>query len=173
MNPVELRDITFAYGTGELRRNVLREVKHRAGEDRAMTGPSGSGKTTLLTLIGALRAMQLGSARVLGQELSGATEGERVMLRRRIGFIFQNHNLLGFLTARQMSPCRWNWTGGFRKRPAEARGEMLAAVGLADHAEKPPAQLSGGQRRTWRWPAPWRASRASSSPTNRRRRSTR
>ena len=149
MNPVELRDITFAYGTGDLRRNVLREVdlSIAPGEIVLLTGPSGSGKTTLLTLIGALRAMQLGSARVLGQELSGATESERVMLRRRIGFIFQNHNLLGFLTARQNVAMSMELDGrlsdGDRLKRA---GEMLAAVGLADHAEKPPSQLSGGQR---------------------------
>lgn len=147
--PVELRDITFAYGTGELRRNVLREVdlSIAPGEIVLLTGPSGSGKTTLLTLIGALRSMQLGSARVLGQELSGATEGERVKLRRRIGFIFQNHNLLGFLTARQNVAMAMELDGALTEAERMARaGGMLEAVGLGAHAEKPPAQLSGGQR---------------------------
>ncbi|MDB5414698.1 MAG: exporter ATP-binding subunit, DevA family, partial [Rubritepida sp.] len=147
--PVELKDITFAYGAGELRRNVLREVDLSIdpGEIVLLTGPSGSGKTTLLTLIGALRSMQLGSARVLGHELSGAPESERVKLRRRIGFIFQNHNLLGFLTSRQNVAMAMEMDGSLSESERMARaGEMLAAVGLADHAEKPPAQLSGGQR---------------------------
>ena len=149
MNPVELRNITFAYGEGALRREVLRDVdlSVRPGEIVLLTGPSGSGKTTLLTLIGALRAMQDGSARVLGQELAGARESERVALRGRIGFIFQNHNLLGFLTARQNVAMSLELHGGMAEGERLARaGEMLAAVGLAEHAEKRPSQLSGGQR---------------------------
>jgi putative ABC transport system ATP-binding protein len=147
--PVELRDITFAYGSGELRRTVLREVdlSIAPGEIVLLTGPSGSGKTTLLTLIGALRSMQLGSARVLGQELSGASEDARVGLRRRIGFIFQNHNLLGFLTARQNVAMAMELDGSLTEAQRMKRaGEMLEAVGLGGHAEKPPSQLSGGQR---------------------------
>jgi putative ABC transport system ATP-binding protein len=147
--PVELREVSFAYGSGELRRLVLREVDLRVapGEIVILTGPSGSGKTTLLTLIGALRAMQLGSARVLGQELLGASEAARVRLRRRIGFIFQNHNLLGFLTARQNVAMALELDGALSERERLARaGAMLEAVGLAEHTEKRPAQLSGGQR---------------------------
>nr|WP_314072548.1 ATP-binding cassette domain-containing protein [uncultured Roseococcus sp.] len=147
--PVDLKSITFAYGAGELRRAVLRDVDLTIapGEIVLLTGPSGSGKTTLLTLIGALRAMQDGTARVLGQELSGASEAERVRLRRRIGFIFQNHNLLGFLTARQNVAMAMELDGGLNEAQRLKRaGEMLEAVGLADHAEKPPSQLSGGQR---------------------------
>ncbi|MCX8133050.1 MAG: ATP-binding cassette domain-containing protein [Roseococcus sp.] len=147
--PVELRGVSFAYGSGELRRLVLREVDLRVepGEIVILTGPSGSGKTTLLTLIGALRAMQQGSARVLGQELMGAGEAARVRLRRRIGFIFQNHNLLGFLTARQNVAMALELDGALSERERLARaGAMLEAVGLAEHSEKHPAQLSGGQR---------------------------
>jgi putative ABC transport system ATP-binding protein len=147
--PVELKEVSFAYGTGELRRLVLREVDLSVapGEIVILTGPSGSGKTTLLTLIGALRAMQLGSARVLGQELLGASESERVRLRRRIGFIFQNHNLLGFLTARQNVAMALELDGALGERERmERAGAMLDAVGLAEHREKKPANLSGGQR---------------------------
>ncbi len=147
--PVELRGITFAYGEGELRRAVLRDVDLRvaAGEIVLLTGPSGSGKTTLLTLIGALRGMQEGSARVLGQELMGARESQRVALRGRIGFIFQSHNLLGFLTARQNVAMSLELHAGLEEAARLARAaEMLAAVGLADHVDKLPAKLSGGQR---------------------------
>ncbi|MES2711911.1 MAG: ATP-binding cassette domain-containing protein [Pseudomonadota bacterium] len=147
--PVELRGITFSYGEGELRRPVLRDVELEVapGEIVLLTGPSGSGKTTLLTLIGALRAMQEGSARVLGQELAGAKEGARVALRRRIGFIFQNHNLLGFLTARQNVAMALEMHGTLNEAERLARaGELLASVGLSDHTEKQPAKLSGGQR---------------------------
>ena len=101
--PIRIEALNYAYGEGELRRPVLRDVALQVGvgEVLLLTGPSGSGKTTLLTLIGALRAMQEGSCEVLGQELFGASERARVSLRQRIGFIFQNHNLLGALTARQ------------------------------------------------------------------------
>ena len=147
--PVELRGITFAYGEGELRKAVLRDVDLTVapGEIVLLTGPSGSGKTTLLTLIGALRGMQEGSARVLGQELREAGEAARVRLRRRIGFIFQSHNLLGFLTARQNVAMALELEAGLSDRQRLARAaELLTLVGLADHLDKLPAQLSGGQR---------------------------
>jgi putative ABC transport system ATP-binding protein len=149
MNPVEISDLTYAYGEGALRREVLRDVDLRVapGEIVLLTGPSGSGKTTLLTLTGALRAVQQGSCRVLGRELAGAREADRVALRRNIGFIFQNHNLLGFLSARQNVAMALELNGGTTDRERlERAGEMLASVGLAEHAEKRPGQLSGGQR---------------------------
>jgi putative ABC transport system ATP-binding protein len=147
--PVLLRELGYAYGEGELRKAVLREVSLDVapGEIVLLTGPSGSGKTTLLTLIGALRAMQQGSAQVLGTELAGASERARVRLRREIGFIFQSHNLLGFLTARQNVAMALELDVSLTERVRLARaGEMLEAVGLADHTEKLPSQLSGGQR---------------------------
>jgi len=147
--PVHLSNVTYAYGEGELRRPVLRDVELSvgAGEIVLLTGPSGSGKTTLLTLIGALRAMQDGSCIVLGQQLNGANERARVALRRRIGFIFQNHNLLGFLTARQNVAMALELDGALSESERLDRaGAMLGLVGLADHADKPPGKLSGGQR---------------------------
>ncbi len=148
-DPIELRGIGYAYGTGELARPVLRDVDLSVGpgEIVLLTGPSGSGKTTLLTLIGALRAVQAGSALVLGQQLAGAGERRRVALRRRIGFIFQQHNLLGFLTARQnvAMALELDPATGEKERLARA-GAMLEAVGVGDRADAPPAKLSGGQR---------------------------
>jgi len=149
MGPIRIGCLNHAYGDGELRRPVLRDVSLtvQAGEVVLLTGPSGSGKTTLLTLIGALRGVQDGSCQVLGRELMGATEGERVALRRRIGFIFQNHNLLGFLTARQNVAMALEIDPVMPEGERVARaGAMLAAVGLAGHEEKTPAHLSGGQR---------------------------
>ena len=148
-HPVQIAGLTYAYGGGTLRREVLRDVELRVapGEIVILTGPSGSGKTTLLTLAGALRAVQSGSCRVLGRELAGAREGERVALRRRIGFIFQNHNLLGFLTARQNVAMALELDGDTTEAGRlERAGRILAAVGLEEHADKLPAHLSGGQR---------------------------
>jgi len=147
--PVELRDIGHAYGTGDLARPVLRDVNLSVGpgEIVLLTGPSGSGKTTLLTLIGALRGVQKGSATVLGQQLAGAGERQRVALRRRIGFIFQQHNLLGFLTARQNVAMALELDGRTRESERlERAGDMLEAVGIGERAESVPANLSGGQR---------------------------
>lgn len=91
--------------------------------------------------------MQQGSARVLGQELAGAGERQRVALRRRIGFIFQAHNLLGFLSARQNVAMALEMSAALPEAERLARADrMLEAVGLAEHRHKPPAQLSGGQR---------------------------
>jgi putative ABC transport system ATP-binding protein len=148
-DPISISRLTFAYGEGELRRPVLRDIALtvHAGEVVLLTGPSGSGKTTLLTLIGALRAMQEGSCRVLGRELMGASERDRVRLRRSIGFIFQNHNLLGFLTARQNVAMALEIEAAMPERERlERAGEMLRSVGLAGHEDKPPGKLSGGQR---------------------------
>jgi putative ABC transport system ATP-binding protein len=128
---------------------VLRDVALQVGvgEVLLLTGPSGSGKTTLLTLIGALRAMQEGSCEVLGQELFGASERARVGLRQRIGFIFQNHNLLGALTARQNVAMALEVAPRLSETERLARaGEMLTAVGLAEHVDRLPGKLSGGQR---------------------------
>jgi putative ABC transport system ATP-binding protein len=147
MNPVDLSGVSYTYDRGD--RPVLRDVALAVapGEIVLLTGPSGSGKTTLLTLIGALRAMQAGSCQVLGQELARAGEAGRVSLRRRIGFIFQQHNLLGFLTARQNVAMALELETGLGERERLARaGAMLAAVGLGEKTESLPGQLSGGQR---------------------------
>ena len=136
MNPVVLRGLSYAYGEGELRRQVLRDVNLdvREGEIVLLTGPSGSGKTTLLTLIGALRAMQDGSALVLGEELADASESARVRLRRRIGFIFQNHTLLGFLPARQTGALALDQDGRLEKpRAPMPPRDLLGVVGISGH----------------------------------------
>jgi putative ABC transport system ATP-binding protein len=150
MDPVvEIRALRHWFGTGDLRRGVLSAVDLTIapGEIVILTGPSGSGKTTLLTLIGALRAVQEGSLRLFGQDLSGASDEDRVTIRRRIGFVFQQHNLLGFLTARQnvetaleLDP---SLDGTTRAERATA---MLRAVGLGERLDHHPAKLSGGQK---------------------------
>ena len=147
--PVHVHDLCHAFGEGTLRRPVLRNLNLSVepGEIVLLTGPSGSGKTTLLTLIGALRAIQDGGCAVLGQELNGATEAQRVQLRRRIGFIFQHHNLLGFLSAVQNVAMALeldtSLTDAVRREKAAA---ILEAVGLGEYLDARPSRLSGGQR---------------------------
>ena len=146
---VAMRGVAHAYGAGALRRQVLAgiDLEIGAGEIVVLTGPSGSGKTTLLTLAGALRSLQEGSLRVLGRELAGAGAADRAAVRRGIGYVFQAHNLLDALSAREnvLLALELHPRMGAAERGARADA-MLAAVGLADHAAARPARLSGGQR---------------------------
>ena len=147
--PVVVERLEHHYGKGALRRQILFDVSATipAGEIIIVTGPSGSGKTTLLTLIGALRAAQSGSVRVLGQELNGADAGTLERVRRRIGFIFQQHNLLAALTATENVELGLRATGRFPRGELRRRARsMLEAVGLGAHVDKRAHELSGGQR---------------------------
>jgi len=137
------------YGKGQARRQVLSDVdlQINRGEVVLLTGPSGCGKTTLLTLVGALRQVQEGSEQLFGDELNGADRGRRQQLRRRIGMIFQGHNLLRCLTAEQNVQMGADLLPdlGYRARRDQSR-EWLRAVGLGDHLGKLPHDLSGGQK---------------------------
>ena len=146
---IELINLCHWYGTGSMRRQVLQGVNLAVapGEVVLLTGPSGCGKTTLLTLVGALRQVQQGSVRVLGQQLDGASRAERQQLRRSIGMIFQGHNLLRCLTAEQNVQMGSDLLPGvsYRARRDQAR-EWVWAVGLGDELHKLPHDLSGGQK---------------------------
>ncbi len=141
--------VNHYYGTGRLRKQILFEVSAtiQPGEVVIMTGPSGSGKTTLLTLIGALRSTQEGSMRVLGEELRHAPKRLLVSVRRNIGYIFQAHNLLNSLTARQNVQMSLELHAHFSDRDRREKAEeMLAAVGLGEFINYYPNELSGGQK---------------------------
>lgn len=147
---VSIFGLHHSYGDGVARKLILHDIQLEihAGEIVLITGPSGSGKSTLLTLIGALRSVQEGSLRVFTHELRHASLDIQNQVRRQIGCIFQAHNLLPFLTARQNVEMALRLlpeplSASERKKRAHA---MLAAVGLADHAEDYPATLSGGQK---------------------------
>ncbi|MEB3198980.1 MAG: DevA family ABC transporter ATP-binding protein [Synechococcaceae cyanobacterium] len=146
---VDLRGLSHWYGSGSTQRQVLQDVDLRihTGEVVLLTGPSGCGKTTLLTLVGALRRLQAGSARVLGLELAGASRGDRQRLRRQIGMIFQGHNLLRCLTAEQNVQMGADLLPGlsYRARRDLSR-EWLRAVGLGQELDRLPHDLSGGQK---------------------------
>jgi putative ABC transport system ATP-binding protein len=147
--PIAVESLDHHYGKGALRRQILFEVSATipAGEIIIVTGPSGSGKTTLLTLIGALRAAQAGSVRILGQELCGASKATLEQARRRIGFIFQQHNLLAALTATENVELGLRATGRHPRPELRRRArEMFEAVGLGAHVDKRAHQMSGGQR---------------------------
>jgi putative ABC transport system ATP-binding protein len=137
------------FGEGEARKQALFDVNLdvRRGSLTILMGPSGSGKTTLLTLMGCLREVHAGNVRLLDQELSGADEVTRVDLRRRLGFIFQAHNLHDSLTARQNVMMGLQVHGrGDPARHAKAADHLLDMLGLGERLTYLPANLSGGQK---------------------------
>jgi putative ABC transport system ATP-binding protein len=146
---IAIDKVNHYFGKGHLRKQILFEVTANIypGEIVIMTGPSGSGKTTLLTLIGALRSTQEGSLRVLGQELQDAASGQRVVVRQQVGYIFQAHNLLHSLTARQNVQMSMDLHPDVPGPIAHKRTvDILEAVGLGEHIHKYPHELSGGQK---------------------------
>lgn len=147
--PIAIRGLNHAYGKGDLRKQILFDVTTEiaSGEIVIVTGPSGGGKTTLLTLVGALRAAQDGSLVVLGEELRGARRRVLEGVRRKIGFIFQAHNLIEALSSLQNVEMALLMDGRLGRREARRRATaMLASVGLAHRMHEHPSRLSGGQR---------------------------
>ena len=142
------RELRHHYGEGELRSEILHGLNFEvyAGEVTLLVGPSGSGKSTLLTLVGALRSVEEGSLQVLGQELKGAGERQRVAIRRRIGFIFQSHNLVSSLTVLQNVQLLLQLSEPNPQRREARSRELLEAVGLSHRLHHYPEELSGGQR---------------------------
>ncbi len=146
---IAARDLSFAFGQGELRRQVLFDLNFevRSGEIVLLTGPSGSGKTTLLTLIGGLRRVTEGELSVLGRPLHQATTADLTANRRDIGFIFQQHNLLEFLSARQNVELMFQLHPEVPPETVRQKAvEILTLVGLAERLDYHPSRLSGGQR---------------------------
>ena len=149
MDVIDIQNLNHYFGQGTLKKQVLFQInlKIKEGEIVILTGPSGSGKTTLLSLIGGLRSVQEGSLQHFEKELRGASEEQLVQTRRQIGYIFQAHNLLPFLTARQnvqMSIELQEHLGG---RETEERAALiLEKVGLGHRIDYYPDSLSGGQK---------------------------
>jgi putative ABC transport system ATP-binding protein len=145
---IRAADVSYWYGEGETRTQVLFEndLEISRGEMVIMTGPSGSGKSTLLTLIGALRRMQGGDLVVAGHDLTRADERGQVELRKRIGFIFQQHNLFSSLTAIENVRMATALRPGTVEEMNERCIDMLTRLGLGERINHLPAQLSGGQK---------------------------
>jgi putative ABC transport system ATP-binding protein len=133
-------------------KQVLHDINLQVhpGEVVILTGPSGSGKTTLLTMLGGLRASQSGRLHILGAELLHAESSTLTRLRRRVGFIFQAHNLLPYLTAlenvRVGLEVHPHWLERGRAAMDRSAAAMLERVGLSDRALYYPEKLSGGQK---------------------------
>lgn len=149
MSAILSESVSHFFGRGALRKQILFDINLEIpeGEIVIVTGPSGSGKTTLLTLVGALRSTQEGSLQVLGRQLHGAKQDVLAELRRNIGFIFQQHNLIASISAVENVELGLRVTGRYKKGELRARAtSMLESVGLGERMFHKPEQLSGGQR---------------------------
>ena len=143
----QLRGVSRSYGSGGARVAALDAVdlEIRAGELLAVVGASGSGKTTLLQVLGALDRPTSGTITFAGMPLAGMSERELTRLRReRIGFVFQQFNLIPTLTARQNVEAKLILANGGSR--AERAAELLDTVGLQGRAAHLPSQLSGGEQ---------------------------
>ncbi len=145
---ISITRLNHYYGQGALQKQVLFDINLQIdrGEIIIMTGPSGSGKTTLLTLMGSLRSVQDGSLSILGQELRNASKEEMTLARRDIGYIFQAHNLLNFLTAYQNVEMALEIQDVTAAEADMRIRDVLRAVGLEHRMEYYPSDLSGGQK---------------------------
>lgn len=147
--PIAVQSLNFAFGSGETRKQVLFDINLtiEAGQLVVLMGASGSGKTTLLTLVGCLRRVEQGSVKLLGRELNGASESLLEFSRRRLGFIFQAHNLHESLTATENVVMGLQVHDGHLKTAQDAAAaHLLGLLGLSDRTDYLPAKLSGGQK---------------------------
>ncbi|KGF70747.1 ABC transporter [Hoeflea sp. BAL378] len=148
--PIRVEGLNHWFGAGETRIQAIFDASLTVerGALTILRGPSGSGKTTLLTLMGSLRKVQDGSVRLLGQELRGASQQSQEALRRRLGFIFQAHNLHESLTARQNTLMGLQVHGprGDAAKQDAAAAHILEILGLGPRIDYLPEKLSGGQK---------------------------
>ena len=146
---ISIKNLNHYFGQGELKKQALFDINLEimSGEIVIMTGPSGSGKTTLLTLMGGLRSAQEGSLKILEQEICGASKQQLTQLRRDIGYIFQAHNLMSFLTAKQNVRMSLELHDRYLSQDLDAKATaMLESVGLGHRVDYYPESLSGGQK---------------------------
>jgi putative ABC transport system ATP-binding protein len=145
---IEMAAITKVYDTGKVKVEALRgiDLEVRRGEFVAVVGPSGSGKSTLLNLIGCLDTPTDGRYQLGGETVAGLDRDQLADVRnRRVGFVFQNFNLLPQLTALENVEMPLLFGGVGRRERRRRALEQLEKVGLGDRVEHRPTELSGGQ----------------------------
>lgn len=146
---IDARGIVKVYQSSGLRVEALRgvDLSIRPGEMVAIMGPSGCGKTTLLNILAGLDDPTDGDVFIEGVRLRGLSDNARTLLRaRRMGFVFQAHNLLPVLNAVENVELPMLVAGVSAKEARNRAKASLAAVGLEDRFGHRPAQLSGGQQ---------------------------
>ena len=146
---LELREVSKVYGTGPARVNALSRVNLsvRGGEVVAVMGPSGSGKSSLLTIAGSLEEPTSGQVLVLGTDLAQLSPNDQARLRRRrVGYVFQDFNLLAGFTALENVTVPLELDGTSAKAARTTGMNALAELGLTERAHHFPDELSGGER---------------------------
>ncbi len=145
---IEMRNISKVYDTGTIKVEALKGInlEVQRGEFLAIVGPSGSGKSTLLNLLGCLDSPSDGDYLLGGEVVEGLDRNHLADIRnRRVGFVFQNFNLLPQLTALENVEMPMLFGGVNRRERRRRATEHLAKVGLEERMEHRPTELSGGQ----------------------------
>ncbi len=149
MYVLETRELRKTFGEGEAMVEALRGVNLgvRQGQMLAIMGRSGSGKSTLLTLLGGVDVPSSGQVLLEGIDLATLTDDERTLIRRhRIGFVFQQFNLLPILTAEENVALPLELDGVPESEARRRAGEMLELVGMGTRRKHIPGKLSGGEQ---------------------------
>jgi len=150
MSALVLQDVRKVYRSGDQEVVALDHATLTVGDNElvALLGPSGSGKTTLLSISGGLLAATEGTVTVGGQDISGFSSRQLDEFRREsVGFVFQQVNLVPFLTARENLMVVDEIAGRRTPKERKVRADaLLEELGLAHRCDNLPAQLSGGER---------------------------
>ncbi|RVW10674.1 ABC transporter ATP-binding protein [Prescottella agglutinans] len=146
---IDLRDIVLTYPDGDTRLRVLDEVNLHVdrGHLVAVTGPSGSGKSSILAVAGLLTSPDSGTVTIDGTDVTGLDRAARTDVRReKLGFVFQQSNLLPSLTATEQLEMITHLNGGKVRESRRRARDLLSSLGLEGQLDRRPHQLSGGQR---------------------------
>jgi putative ABC transport system ATP-binding protein len=146
---VEVSGLSKSYAQGSASVPVLNELglSVRRGEAVAILGVSGTGKSTLLNILSGIDPADTGRVVIAGQDISKLNAAGLAQYRReKVGFVFQFYNLLPTLTALENVMTGWEAAGKPAREGEKAAHDMLAALGLADKADRFPEQLSGGEQ---------------------------
>jgi putative ABC transport system ATP-binding protein len=145
---IRMAEIKKIYDTGKVKVEALKGINLDIGKGEmvAIVGPSGSGKSTLMNLIGCLDTPSEGEYTLAGENVAGVTRDQLAEIRnRRVGFVFQNFNLLPHITALENVELPMLFGGVRPKERRERASEVLGRVGLGERLDHKPTELSGGQ----------------------------